>query len=175
MNSSLNNHTVTVDVRDDIRSGREPFSKIMSAVAALRADEQLRLLAPFEPAPLFRVMAKQGFLHTAQPIASGDWEVIFARDLAGQSAQSEPATRSHSSVAGLVTSEVVEVDARGLEPPQPMVKILESLATLPAGVPLHARTDRRPMHLYSQLEERGFTAETKEQSDGSFLTYIRRG
>jgi quercetin dioxygenase-like cupin family protein/uncharacterized protein (DUF2249 family) len=67
----------------------------------------------------------------------------------------------------------VEVDARGLEPPQPLVKILESVGTLKQGSRLLARTDRRPMHLYSQLEERGFTAETEEQPDGSFLTQIR--
>jgi hypothetical protein len=30
------------------------------------------------------------------------------------------------------------------------------------------------MHLYPHLEERGFTAATEEQSDGSFLTHISR-
>lgn len=70
--------------------------------------------------------------------------------------------------------QVVEVDARGLEPPQPMVKILEALAALPAGAELRAFTDRRPMHLYAQLEERGFAAVTGEQPDGTFLTHIRR-
>jgi hypothetical protein len=55
-----------------------------------------------------------------------------------------------------------------------MVKILETLATLPAGAQLRARTDRRPLHLYPQLEARGFTASTEQQSDGSFLTHICR-
>jgi TusA-related sulfurtransferase len=66
------------------------------------------------------------------------------------------------------------VDARGLEPPQPLVKILEALATLPEGARLRARTDRRPMHLYAQLEERGFVGESEEQEDGSFVTHVRR-
>ena len=43
----MNNKTITVDVRDDIRNGREPFSKIMNATAALQADEQLLVIAPF--------------------------------------------------------------------------------------------------------------------------------
>ena len=72
------------------------------------------------------------------------------------------------------SSETVEVDARGLEPPQPLVRILESLAALPAGAELRAWTDPRPIHLYAQLEERGFTAVTQEQANGSFLTHIRR-
>ena len=66
------------------------------------------------------------------------------------------------------------LDARGLEPPQPLVLILETLARLPDGAELHAHTDRRPMHLYALLAARGFHGETEEQPDGSFLTTIRR-
>jgi hypothetical protein len=68
----------------------------------------------------------------------------------------------------------VEVDARGLEPPQPLVTILEAVEALPARAALLARTDRRPLHLYPQLEERGFTGTTEEQPDGSFVTLIAR-
>lgn len=66
------------------------------------------------------------------------------------------------------------LDVRGLEPPQPMVVILEALASLPEGGDMRACTDRRPMHLYALLEQRGFTGETEEQHDGSFITTIRR-
>jgi len=69
---------------------------------------------------------------------------------------------------------VVEVDARGLEPPQPMIRILEALESLPQAAELCARTDRRPMHLYAHLAERGFVGETEEQTDGSYITHIRR-
>jgi TusA-related sulfurtransferase len=67
----------------------------------------------------------------------------------------------------------LEVDARGLQPPGPMVRILEALTGLPANSELLARTDRRPVHLFPQLENRGFRAECSEQPDGSFLTLIR--
>jgi uncharacterized protein (DUF2249 family) len=66
------------------------------------------------------------------------------------------------------------VDARGLEPPQSLVVILEALARLPEGAELRARTDRRPMHLYDQLNARGFLGETEQQHDGGFVTIIRR-
>lgn len=68
----------------------------------------------------------------------------------------------------------VTVDVRGLEPPQPLVRILETLAALSGDTTLHAHTDRRPMHLYAQLEPRGFVGESEEQTDGSFITHIRR-
>ena len=39
-------NTTTLDVREEIRAGREPFSKIMAAVAGLAAQESLLILAP---------------------------------------------------------------------------------------------------------------------------------
>lgn len=67
----------------------------------------------------------------------------------------------------------VTLDARGLEPPQPLIIILEALGRVTEGMELHVHTDRRPIHLYPLLEQRGFTCETEEQ-DGSFVTIIRR-
>ncbi len=168
-----NNATVLLDVREDIRNGREPFTKIMNAASGLRTGESLLLIAPFEPVPLFHILTKQGFRHSSHPNAAGDWEVLFERHAAAQAKESAPPVkRSQSEQATPRQGQGVEVDARGLEPPLPMVKILETLATLPAQAVLRARTDRRPIHLYAQLEERGFSAQTEEQSDGSFLTVI---
>jgi uncharacterized protein (DUF2249 family) len=153
--------TITLDVREDIRRGCEP----------LGPQQELLLLAPFEPVPLFGVLEKQGFRHRAEQTASGDWEVRFTRGTpSGARDAGRGLTEPQPSACGMVQ----DVDARGLEPPQPMVKILEALASLPAGAELRARTDRRPMHLYAQLETRGFIAQTEEESDGSFLTHIRR-
>lgn len=165
------NRAVTVDVRDDIRRGREPFGKIMQAVATLGQDQDLILIAPFQPAPLFAVLGNQGFSHTARELESGDWEVTFTRasgkpaGAQGQQAASKPACPE--------SPEWVELDARELEPPQPLVKILEAVAALKTGSCLRARTDRRPMHLYAELEQRGYTGESQEQPDGSFVTFIR--
>ena len=130
----MSSQTVTLDVREEIRKGGEPFSKIMSAVAQLRPDENLLLLAPFEPKPLFGVLAKQGFNHTAREIENGDWEVLFTRsgekpDVAIATAPVQRAVREVETKGG----RWLEVDARGLEPPQPLVTILEALADLPVG------------------------------------------
>ena len=168
----------TLDVREDIRRGREPFSKIMQAVGRLEDDENLLLIAPFEPAPLFAVLAQQGFLHQSKITAEGDSEVLFFRapdaNSLPQPAASQAAESSRVGRKACSGPPVLEVDARGLEPPQPLVKILEAVATLPQGVRLRARTDRRPMHLYAQLEERGFRGESEEQPDGSSVTYVDR-
>ena len=70
--------TITLDVREDLRAGREPFPRIMEAVGRLREGEQLRVIAPFEPRPLIGVLAAQGFVATVTPTEDGSFEVIFA-------------------------------------------------------------------------------------------------
>lgn len=67
----------TLDVREILRAGGEPFSKIMEAVEGLSPGQGLRLLATFKPVPLFGVMAQRGFGHAEREIGGGDWEVIF--------------------------------------------------------------------------------------------------
>jgi uncharacterized protein (DUF2249 family) len=174
----MSQRTITLDVREDIRNGREPFARIMQTVAALKDNEQLLLIAPFEPAPLFAVLAQRGYSHQSNSTPSGDFEVLFTRgpgSPAKPGASAVPSKPPQSSNARSCTgTPAIEVDARGLEPPQPLVKILEALATLPEGARLRARTDCRPMHLYAQLEERGFVGESEEQKDGSFVTHVRR-
>jgi uncharacterized protein (DUF2249 family) len=168
--------TIQLDVRDDLRKGLEPFSKIMGATAKLQPGQNLLLLAPFEPKPLFDVLAKQGFSHSARQMEGGDWEVLFTRDGENNSKPRKNANKRpvvENSTLHAPHSAIIEVDARGLEPPQPMVKILEMIADLPDRAELCARTDRRPIHLYAQLESRGFTGQTEEQNDGSFITIIK--
>ncbi|HEX9048757.1 MAG TPA: DUF2249 domain-containing protein [Verrucomicrobiae bacterium] len=169
----MNQNIVTLDVREDLRQGREPFTKIMTTVAHLKPEEQLLLVAPFEPAPLFSVLGKRGFNHESKRLQTGDWEVLFTRQTS-EAAPFAPPAYPPCNVVNARATEIIDVDARGLEPPQPLVKILEALATLPEGAELHAHTDRKPMHLLAELEERGFAYETKEQDDGSHITQIRR-
>jgi uncharacterized protein (DUF2249 family) len=167
---------VTVDVREDIRAGGNPFAKIMKAVAELAADQSLVVIAPFEPLPLISLLETRGFVYTTNRTQSGDWEVIFSRTPANTGAirPTQAAAAPAESAAMSGAPQEINLDARGLEPPQPMVRILEALATVPNGSVLYAKTDRRPMHLYAQLEARGFSGETHAAGDGSYITRIQR-
>lgn len=73
---------VELDVREELRAGGEPFSRIMAAVSALRADEVLHLRAIFEPVPLFAVLQGHGFTHQAVAHAPDDWSIWFWRPVA---------------------------------------------------------------------------------------------
>jgi uncharacterized protein (DUF2249 family) len=157
----MSEEIIRLDVREDLRKGRPPFAKIMQAVSQLRNGQSLLVIAPFEPAPLYKVLGEMGFEHCAKPGSNGDFEVLFSKTPRAAGTEARP-------------PEILSVDARGLEPPQPLVTILEALGGLPEAAELRAHTDRRPMHLYAQLEQRGFIGESEEQPDGSFVTHIRR-
>ena len=68
---------------------------------------------------------------------------------------------------------VIELDLRSFEPPQPLMKTLEAIGTLPEGATLQIHTRWRPALLYAELEKRGFIGESEDQPDGSCITNIR--
>jgi uncharacterized protein (DUF2249 family) len=76
---------------------------------------------------------------------------------------------------GPAGSRTVAIDVRGLEPPQPMVRVLETLDQLGSDDVLEVHHDRRPIFLYPQLEARGFTHETDEPQPGLVRIRIRHG
>jgi uncharacterized protein (DUF2249 family) len=160
---------VLLDVREDVRAGDEPYHRIMKAVASLRADQVLRLCNIFEPVPLYDILAQRGLSYWTERRGPEEWWVTFYRPAA-------PIERSPAdgSPAGprVTTDDSLIVDARGLEPPQPMAKILESLSRIETEGQILARTDRRPMLLYPKLEDRGFKYATVEIADGWFETRI---
>ena len=69
----------TFDARPIIADRGEPFNDIMAAVAALSPDEELVVLAPFDPVPLRGVLGAQGFTCDAASLGDGDWQVTFRR------------------------------------------------------------------------------------------------
>jgi uncharacterized protein (DUF2249 family) len=68
---------VTLDVRNDLKAGREPFPRIMEAVGRLREGERLQVIAPFEPRPLIGVLTAQGFSNTVTATDDGGVAVLF--------------------------------------------------------------------------------------------------
>ncbi len=148
---------IVLDVREDIARGREPFSRIMQAVSGLGLGENLILINSFEPVPLYGVLAKLGFDHRTERGPEGEWRITFSRYARPEG---EPAP--------------AELDLRGLEPPEPLIRILHALPRLPRRQDLVALTDRQPLFLYPKLEALGFAYETEARDDRSFATRIWR-
>ena len=68
---------VVLDVRDELRAGREPFSLIMGALRSVPEGGALVIRAIFEPVPLYAVMKRQGLEHWTEELAADDWRVSF--------------------------------------------------------------------------------------------------
>jgi uncharacterized protein (DUF2249 family) len=170
---------VYLDVREDIRAGREPFARIMAAVDALRPDGVLVLRAPFDPLPLYRVLGRRGFAHWTESHAADDWVVWFYRDAAtagpAVGLPSRAAAAGEAGDAPTAAHRTVQLDVRGLEPPLPMLRVLEAIETLASGQRLEVLHDRRPVFLYPQLEERGCRHATDEPEPGLVRIAIWRG
>jgi uncharacterized protein (DUF2249 family) len=165
---------VRLDVREDIRAGREPFARIMAAVDGLPPDGVLVLRAPFEPMPLYRVLGRRGFAHWAESHGGDDWSVWFFRGAdppeptrgAGVPTASEAGAPRARPGAPVATGAAAPLDVRGLEPPLPMVRVLDAVEALAPGQRLEVWHDRRPLFLYPQLEERGCRHATDEPEPG---------
>lgn len=65
------------------------------------------------------------------------------------------------------------VDGRGLEPPEPMEKVMQALALLRPGQGIRFLLHREPFPLYPLLAERGYRHDTQPQPDGSYVILIR--
>lgn len=182
---------VELDVREDLREGREPFSRIMAARREVPEGGALRLRAIFEPVPLYAVMEKQGLTHHTEQLGEEDWCVWFweggprpeAPDpppgdvgvgaASGDAGEAAVAAAAGGDVGGAVGEDgVVVLDVRGLEPPEPMVRTLSALESLPTGGTLVQLNVRVPQFLLPQLEERGFTYRIREQEPGLVRVFI---
>ena len=164
-----------LDVRPMLRAGEEPFQAIMDAVSALAPGQSLRLIASFRPVPLFSVMANRGFAASDRPLGDGDWEVIFAP--ADSAADPDETLAIGSSPSAVFWGEpVIELDLCDLEPPEPLVRILEALESLHQGDVLFALLAREPVFLFPELAKREH--EWAGNFDASGTTYrllVRHG
>jgi uncharacterized protein (DUF2249 family) len=168
-----------VDVREDLRNGHEPFARIMAARRELPWGQVLRLRSIFEPAPLYQVLAKQGFAHWTEQLADDDWRVWFYRSVEFDLPTSdvtlppENSTVATQPVPDNDDEDVLVLDVRGLEPPEPMVRTLAALETLPVGSTLVQLNVRTPRFLLPRLDDLGFEYEIREQGNDLVRLFVR--
>lgn len=168
---------VVLDVRDELRAGREPFSLIMGALRSVPEGGALVIRAIFEPVPLYAVMKRQGLEHWTEELAADDWRVSFYPPAAdGAAKEASPAastTPAPTMDAADPEGDVIVLDVRGMEPPEPMMRTLAALEQLPAGATLLQINVRVPQFLLPMLEERGFTYHVREQEPDLVRVFIR--
>ena len=65
----------TIDARN--MQPPEPFERVIDALSSLPLGEEICLLVPHEPRPLYRFLANNNYTWTATQAAEGHWEVVI--------------------------------------------------------------------------------------------------
>ncbi len=150
-----------LDVRELMRTGGEPFNQIMQTVAKVKNGEAFLLETIFEPAPLYDMLKKKGFIHETEMPGSGHYKIWFYKIEKAERHEETQDTKKR------VWTEdgTVYIDVKGLEPPQPMALVLETLAKTEAHKTVIVFHERKPVFLLPKLEEKGYKYEIQEFSE----------
>lgn len=166
---------LVLDVRHDLKEGREPLKRILQTIKQLPAGQGLLLKTTFEPIPLYRVLGLKGLAHEARRLDINDWEILFSPKRDRKSPPTRNTKAANEPDDQSWPSPRLELDNRGLMPPEPMMHILEALEGLQSGEVLSAINDREPLFLYPELEARGHAIRIDRLAGGATHLLIRVG
>lgn len=159
---------VDLDVRPELDAGRDPFNLIIKTLGSMSDDQVLHLIIVFEPTPLYTVLKMKGYDHSTEQ-KDGLWHIYFYKGETGGGADKIAGTEESAS-----EPKTIEIDVRGLEPPEPMVKIIELLPQVGRNTTLLVHHHREPVMLYDKLEHLGFQAAAEKIQEGYYKVRITK-
>lgn len=71
--------------------------------------------------------------------------------------------------------DAVHIEVRGLAPPSPLVLILKLIESIDDSMPVIVHHDRDPVPLYTELAQRGWTAQRIEGDVGEVRLRLSKG
>jgi uncharacterized protein (DUF2249 family) len=172
---SPTNTTTTDPTYFDVREipCRVKHAQIFARWLALPPGGYFVLVNDHDPVPLYYQFA-------AEFAGAFDWEYLvrgpeeFQVRITKLTPVEVPAAATAVPAPAVAQGLVRDLDARGLPPPEPLLRILNALESLPAGAKLLAVTDREPCHLFGEAAQRGFRHVTGARPDGSWATLLER-
>nr|WP_281378772.1 DUF2249 domain-containing protein [Paenibacillus phyllosphaerae] len=190
-----------MDVRPYLRKKIEPFQLIMNAVNGLEKDQLFVLHATFKPTPLLGLLKVKGYMNRVQSVSPDHWMVAFLHksqervtldefdflrfanleegtveqgNATEEESQLPPNLNNEISLQNVDHGRITELDNRGLQPPQPMVRTLKALERCQPGDRVVIHNDRVPMFLIEELQKLGYGYKIEEQTDGSAKMLITK-
>lgn len=169
-------NVIDLDVRDILKSGKDPFNTIMNSLANLPANSALKIINTFEPTPLISILSKKGYMHNT---VFADKQLVYTyfkkesttiinnKEFIGDSSSGEI-----TKVLKSFGANIKEIDVRQLEMPLPMAMILNELPTLPDDYILLVNHKKVPKFLFPELAERGYQWRIQIKSVDSVKLYI---
>lgn len=161
------------DARPLLAADQEPLGEIMKQARKVRKGGFLVLDAPFDPAPLRRVLARRGFVAWGKALADDHWRIWFLKDPDAARAAEAPDDQPGAARVWQ-DGDSVHIDVRGLEPPEPMLAILREIERPDGPAALTVHHEREPVFLYPELAERGWRHELVDGDPGEVRLYLWR-
>lgn len=162
-----------LDVRPILAGGVDPLEQILAKVDQLAEQDILMIEAPFDPLPLRRMLGAKGYASHAVALSRRHWQVFFKK----QERADLPQLPDFSDLPPFPHywhEDVLEMDLRRLEPPNPMIAILKVIENGEGGNYFIARLIRDPIYLHPELVERNWHAEViEENADGLSVKIIK--
>jgi uncharacterized protein (DUF2249 family) len=146
----------------------------MEGVRKVAAGEILRLRNSFEPVPLYDVLRMRGFEHVTYKLADDDWEILFFNTGEKVSKRNAAQPEPEPAQTEWTGDETITIDVSELVPPEPMMRILSALEEMEPGKTLLVHHARRPMFLYPQLDDLGYTHQTRDIGPGQVEVLIHK-
>ncbi len=168
---------VDLDVRPVLAGGTDPFHIIMDSVNNLKEGQVLRIINTFAPMPLVSVLGKKGFESYIDQV---ELQLVHAYFYKRPDVNTEVRVEvkdvavAWNDIAEKYKEDMVEIDVRNLEMPQPMHKILEALEVLPEGKALFVHHKKIPVFLLPELADRKFEYRLNEKGEGNIEMIIFR-
>lgn len=180
----------TLDVRPILANNEDPFLIIQKSLKECNSQEALEVVASFKPLPLIKMQEKNGFdcYHYEE---DGVHHTFFKQsDITDSDQASKDSNEKNSNNAEVKEftlfvneeefnqkenqfgDQILTVDVRNLEMPQPMITILNELADLKEGTALKVFHKKVPQYLIPELEEKGFKTYIQEVEEGNVLLLI---
>lgn len=156
---------------------RVKHAQIFQRWLDLPVGEFFVLLNDHDPVPLrYQFDAEFSGAFSWEYLEKGpdDFRVKITKLRAVNALSKKPEIGGGAGKVSLVEKDLFQLDVRGLEPPEPLIRILDALESLGAGVRLRAITDREPCHLFGEATQRGFRYDCDVQADGSWITVLQR-
>lgn len=168
---------IELDVRPYLRKKLEPFQVIMDTVKTLTKEDTFVLHATFKPTPLLGLMKTKGYLNTVNQIEPDHWTVTFVHKSHKHklvNSTEVPSIEDDALTENNFSVQTYELDNRGLEPPQPMIRTLSKLGEASPGDTVIIHNDRVPMFLIEELNTLGYEYSVAEQTDGTAKVTIHK-
>jgi uncharacterized protein (DUF2249 family) len=166
---------ISLDVRPLLAAGQEPFSVIMETVSRVEPGGVLVLDAPFDPAPLRRMLESKGFACEMEQLADRHFRVRFTRESALTPTAASADSVDDTGAKIWREGDGVHIDVRGLAAPNPMTAILRLIEKPDCGATVVVHHEREPVFLYPELAERGWSWEAIAADEPEVRFRLTRG